>query len=284
MADVWRKSIASWEIKRDLYLSIPFTWLIPEARELAKKHKGDVITGGPGAYLMREEVSKWARVEEEVPFTCPLNFHNPLATFTTRGCVNKCKFCAVPIIEGEFRELKKWEPRPYVCDNNFLAASKKHIEKAVDSLRMMPFVDFNQGLDVRLLKQWHLDEIARLKGVKLRFAFDHTNEEGIVSQAIKNAKAMGFKRIGIYVLIGFRDTPEEAKYKLDKVLEWRCIPSPMRYQPLDCLEKNSYVGENWTAKELKKMTRYYFRQRYFGGIPYEEFQSTKEEPNLERLF
>lgn len=280
---MWTKTIASWKIQNILYISIPFTWLIPEARILARNHKGKVIVGGPAAYLMEDEVEKWASVEHEISFVSPIEFHNPLATFTTRGCINKCKFCAVPIIEGDFYELKKWNPRPYICDNNFLASSKKHIKTVIESLKRMPIVDFNQGLDIRLLKGWHLDEFAKLKQVKLRFAFDHINSEAEVYSAISKTQKAGYKNIGVYVLIGFNDTPDEAKYKLDKVIEWGAQPAPMRYQPLNCLEKNSFVGENWNHKELSRMVRYYFRQNWLSKIPYEDYNPPSERKGLFNL-
>ena len=96
----WSKGIASWKVGNTLYLSVPFTWLMLEAHGMATEHKGKVIAGGPAVKLIGAE---WAKTPE----TCSYNtlaFHNPCATFTTRGCPNKCKFCAVPKIEGDFKE------------------------------------------------------------------------------------------------------------------------------------------------------------------------------------
>ena len=43
----WRKGIAQWKVGKTLYISIPFTWLMDEAQQIADEHKGDVIMGGP---------------------------------------------------------------------------------------------------------------------------------------------------------------------------------------------------------------------------------------------
>ena len=133
----WRKGIASWvDEKGTLYLSVPFTWQVEEAEKIAKSWKGKSLIGGSG--LMK-------------PTECegyePILFHNGCATFTTRGCPNGCSFCAVPKLEGDLTEIQNFRPAPVICDNNLLAASRKHIRHVVDKLKVFPLVDFNQGLE-----------------------------------------------------------------------------------------------------------------------------------------
>jgi len=82
--------------------------------------------------------------------------------------------------------------------------------------------------------------------------------------------------IGVYVLFGFRDTPEDALYRLRTVANLGVDPNPMRYQPLDALEKNSYVDPNWTAPELARYMRYWSRLRFFRAIPFEDFDNYRQ--------
>lgn len=277
----WRKDTVSWTINKTLYLSIPFTWLLPQAKDAARKHKGTVVCGGPAVMLMPDYMADVAEIHE----TCNipvLQMHNPLATFTTRGCVNKCGFCAVPKVEGDFRELIDWEVKPVVCDNNILASSRRHFDAVIDKLKVLPMVDFNQGLDCRLFDNYHASRIAELQYCKMRFAFDHSNVETQVHDAIERARTHGLKDISVYVLIGFNDSPDDARYRLEKVREWGMLPNPMRYQPLDSLVKNSYVGNNWTDNELKRMSRYYSRLNYLGHIPYNEYKE-REYPLFENI-
>lgn len=271
----WRKKIACWRVGPALYLSVVFSWQLDEARALALGHSGPVIAGGP-AIVMAGEVD-WA----DTPDTCPFNtlaIHNPLATFTTRGCPRGCKFCAVPHIEGQFQELSQWKPAPIVCDNNILASSRKHFERVIELLMAFPWVDFNQGLDARLFTPWHADQLARLRSVKIRFSLDRTSEAGHTKQAIDIAKTAGFQgrdRFGVYVLIGYKDSPEDALHRLELVRSWGIRPNPMRYQPLNAKRKNDYVAPGWTDAELKKMARYYSRLRYTERIPYEDFDISR---------
>jgi hypothetical protein len=266
----WHKNIASWEINKCLYLSIPFTWLIPHGIKMARLYNGKVYAGGPAVKLMPEEISKYAEINENPPIE-PLLLHNPFATFTTRGCPNKCKFCAVSKIEGDLIELKSWRPSPIICDNNLLASSIKHFNKVIDSLKKMPYVDFNQGLEAKRFNNHHASRISELKRVRIRFAFDNIKTETSVHDAILLAKRNGIKDINIYVLIGFNDNPEEAKYKLEKVKSWGANPNPMRYQPLNSLKYNEYVSESWTDEKLKDYMRYYSRSFWLKHIKLEEY-------------
>ena len=277
----WRKDIASWKCGKTLYLSVPFTWLLPKAEEMAKAHKGKVVAGGPAVDLAQSgapntpEPITWAETPESCPFDT-LAMHNPFATFTTGGCPNCCEFCAVPKIEGEFWERKAWKPAPMVCDNNILESSKAHFRRVIDSLLPFPSVDFNQGLDARKFVPFHADQLARLRRCKLRFAFDDLPQEPYVRSALELARRWGFRDFGIYVLIGFNDSPEGALYRLKTVCSWGIRPTPMRYQPLDALEKNVYVASGWTERELCRMMKYYSRLRWLEHIPFDEFKYLPE--------
>lgn len=268
----WRKDVAAWKIGKTLYVSVPFTWLLPKAKEIIKKHSGPVLAGGPAVYLMPDYLG--VEVGRECPTVRPLDFHNPLATFTSRGCVNNCGFCAVPKIEGGLKELDAWPVRPVVCDNNLLACSAAHFNRVIDRLKPLPYVDINQGLDARRFKTHHTRRLAELKGVKIRFAFDHLGVESEVMDAISLARAHGFslRSIGVYVLIGFKDTPESARYRLETIRALGIRPNPMRYQPLGALEKNRHASPEWTASELARMQRYYSRLRWLEHIPYEQYK------------
>ena len=275
----WRRGFVWWKAGGALYLSVPFTWLMAEAKAMAESFKGTVYAGGPAVKLL---AAPWAQTPDYCPYDV-LAMHNPLATFTTRGCPNRCGFCAVPKIEGDFRELKDWKPAPVVCDNNLLAATKGHFKRVIDSLRQFPDVDFNQGLEAKRFTSWHADQIARLKNPMVRFAFDHVNAESRVADAIATAQAAGLRNFHVYVLVGYRDSPEDARYRLEKVREWGIRPNPMRYQPLDTEERDAYVGPRWTNGLLRDVVRYYSKLRWLEHIPFEEYHRSGDMPLLNAI-
>lgn len=273
----WSKDIVSWTCGGTLYLSVVFTWDMPRAGALARQHKGKVVAGGPAVKLLG---APWA---DETPAVCDydvLSMHNPLATFTTRGCPNRCPFCAVPGIEGDFRELPTWKPAPIICDNNLLAASRRHIERVVDSLRPFPECDFNQGLEARRFLPWHAELFGSLRKPKIRFALDHSSEARTVARAIETARDVGLMDFGVYVLVGFQDTPDDALHRLELVRSWGIRPTPMRYQPLDATAKNAYVAPGWTEHELRRVCRYYSRLRWLEHIPFAEYVYTGDDTPL----
>jgi len=67
-----------------------------------------------------------------------------------------------------------------------------------------------------------------------------------------NGHRMG--HVVCYVLYNHRDTPHDLFARVRDLLAWGVAAYPMRYQPLNgdfALNKDSYVGPNWTEEELE---------------------------------
>lgn len=99
--------------------------------------------------------------------------------FLTRGCPNRCKWCVVPAKEGNITPYMDVEEiatngrtNLVLMDNNVLACDYglEQIEKIV---RLKLRVDFNQGLDARLVTDEIAKLLARVKWIKrIRFGCD----------------------------------------------------------------------------------------------------------------
>ena len=264
-----------WPNEKRVKLSVVFTWDLPAAYQRAVWYNQlgyIVISGGPAVELMPEYMAGVSAIGAK--WDAALEKHNPMATFTSRGCIRRCSFCAVWRTEGKLRELDNWPVRPIICDNNLLACSQKHFDSVIDKLKPLPWTDFNQGLDARLLTKHHAERIAELQRPMVRLAFDHTRNEPEFLSAVQLLRDAGIPKslIRVYVLVGYQDTPEDALYRLRLVRELGLSPNPMRYNPLDALVRDSYVGPHWTASEVRRYVRYWANLRWFGGIPFEEFR------------
>ena len=270
----WPRTFIEWAEENTIHLSVVFSWDLPKAhaRAIWLKEQGyRVKAGGPAIMMNPEYMASIAEVNEE-GFSV-LRKHNKDATFTSRGCIRKCAFCAVPKIEGGLVELDNWAIKPIVCDNNFLACSKAHFGRVIDSLKPLSGIDFNQGLDARLLTKYHAERLSELDLSWVRLAFDHSKSEKEFRRAVKLLTDAGFPngKIAVYILLGFRHTPEDALYRMHIVAhELGCRPYPMRYQPLDTLVRSSYISPEWTRDAMWKMVTYWSRRELW-HIPFGEF-------------
>jgi hypothetical protein len=268
----WKSSFAEWIENDTAYLSIPFTWELQNAYQRAAMLNAEgysVRAGGPAVSLMPDFLVDVAQIGGNVN---ALPHHNPDACFTSRGCIRQCSFCAVWRIEGNIQELNDWEPKPIVCDNNLLACSINHFDKVIDRLKPIKNIDFNQGLDARLLTQYHADRLSELD-CTVRLAWDHIDTGNAFMAAYEKLRKASIpkNRIRVYVLIGYKDTPNDAWFRLRTVHNLGCIPNPMRYNPLDTMIRDSYVGEHWTNKKLIAYMRYWAALRFTGGVPFNEW-------------
>lgn len=280
----WGNGIIDWEEGNNAYLSVVFSWQLPQAYQRAAWYKAmghRVRAGGPAVAFNPAYLAGVA----EVGLTYPdaVAKHNPKATFTQRGCIRKCSFCIVPEIET-MGELDDWPVRPIVCDNNFLACSDVHFNRVIDRLKPLKTVDFNQGLDARLLTKERANRLAEIDMKVVRLAWDNTGMERAYLRAVQLLIDAGFAKnvLRTYALIGFMDTQEDALYRLETIRDLGIWPNPMRYQPLDSLRKNSYAGPHWTDTELKRFMRYWANLRYTRAIPFSEFAHGGQKPSIYR--
>jgi hypothetical protein len=255
-------------------ISVAFTWNLQEAYQRAVWLRAEgrrVVVGGPAVALMPDYLADVAEVEENWPGA--VQRHNQCATFTSRGCIRKCSFCAAWRIEGGLRELDDWPIRPIVCDNNLLATSQKHFDRVIDRLKPLARVDFNQGLDARLLTKYHAERLTELDCIA-RLAFDHISVEKMWLAALQRLLDAGMPkyRIRSYVLIGHNDTPEDALYRLELVRGLGIVPNPARYNPLDAMVRDKFVGPNWTHAQIQRYIRYWANLRFLGPIPFELYR------------
>ncbi len=197
---------------------------------------------------------------------------NASIIFSTRGCIRACTFCGVSQIEGKLASEKEsiknliWpgHSRIIFFDNNFLAG--KNWSDILGEIREMDFaVDFNQGLDARLIDKDVAKEISTLKIYRfIRISYDTSNVGPDVKKAIDFLKEEGVdaRNILVYVLYNFTDSPDDFFQRFKNVLNWGAVAYPMRFQPISSTEKNDYISHLWTEKQLDAMAT---GRRLFGS-------------------
>lgn len=299
---------------------------------------------------------------DEIEYKYPEN--NAYYGYTTRGCVRKCKFCAVPVIEpkfnkyvpltenitgvtekyGEKRNLllldnnvlaspcfhkiieeiknngfdkrqKFYEPnqleiavrnlkknindKAYInktvtifnnilerlkgeqkqeiynllFDNNLIkpqTAIKKKIleifptinplyEKYRNKVPKQRYVDFNQGVDARLITDKKAKLLGQIPIYPLRIAFDSMKYKKDYLNAILKAKKYGIKHFSNYLLFNFEDKPIELYQRLRMNVELcekyeiNIYSFPMKFHPIfgDYHLNRDYLGAHWNRKFIR---------------------------------
>lgn len=196
----------------------------------------------PDYSIVRKETNNF--LEYEYPTS------DSYIAYASRGCVNKCDFCAVPILEPEFmhyislkdqvqsiKENTGVELRNLLLmDNNILASDnfEEIINEIIElgygvdnnyystikdgrKITKRKFVDFNQGTDARLLDEEKMDLLSKIAIKPLRIAFDYATPKYIklYEDRVRLAEAKGIKHLSNYVLYNFKDTPRDLYTRLE---------------------------------------------------------------------
>ena len=299
---------------------------------------------------------------EEIDYQYPAS--NGYLAYMTRGCINKCKFCAVPKLEPEYKsylplqeQIKATDERfggkkdLLLLDNNVLAscqfskiideikaagftsnsfyAQPNKFEIAIKNIRdgynergyikavvkeykllcskfgseiqdiyelllkkklfndytakkeailetyetvkpwfekiylpkkVRRFVDFNQGIDSRLITDDNMKKMFEIPIQPVRIAFDHWELHDIYEKAVRAAAKAGHKHLSNYVLYNFEDKPIDLYNRLKLNVELcdelgiSIYSFPMKYHPIedpDYFSNRDYIGKNWCRKFIR---------------------------------
>ncbi len=215
------------------YASCVFTWNARGRDGLAP----DTIIGGSGIDLKAELPPEVEHIMPDYSLYPGVDFS---LGFTSRGCIRDCPWCIVPVKEGQIQPWARiyefWDPRHrkiILLDNNLLAAP--NWRQTMKDLRAEGLeVDFNQGLDIRLVNKDNVGYLKRVKARQLRFAFDDIGYEGAVRRGIELLLANGInsRKLSFYVLVGFGD--DETVVERMKILHsYNVDVYPMVYKGVD---------------------------------------------------
>lgn len=198
--------------------------------------------------------------------------------FTSRGCSNNCGFCIVPKKEGKIREhstLSEFVQHRKVVlqDNNFLASPHAE-DKLFEMIERKLIVDFNQGLDIRLLNEKFACLLARLNPPELRFAWDYVGIETTVRCGISLLKNAGFPinrhRISMYVLCNYGTNLKEDLHRVEVLRSLDVRPFVMVF------------NKAMAPRVLRELATWCNRPRYFYKYKrFNEWLTVRKQPLLE---
>ena len=173
--------------------------------------------------------------------------------FLTRGCPRGCKFCIVAGKEGrrtfKVADLKEfWQEQKFIklLDPNILAC-REHIELLEQLVNSKSYVDFTQGLDIRLTNERNIELINLIKLKEIHFAWDNANDD--LKPYFERYKALAkHKPHGhygtVYCLTNFNSTMEENLYRIYTLRDMGFNPYVMIYDKPNASKEIRYL-QRW---------------------------------------
>ena len=182
---------------------------------------GEVVCGGTG-------YGPGPNLPDVVEHTCPdysiyPQFSGIAYGFLSRGCPRNCGFCLVSDKEGrrsiqvaDLAEFWNGQKEIKLLDANLLACPD-HEKLILQLAESRAYVDFSQGLDIRLITPDNVALLNRVRTKAIHFAWDNPDidltpdfRRFLELTAIKNVR----KR-KVYVLTNYGSTHEQDLYRVE---------------------------------------------------------------------
>ncbi len=195
--------------------------------------------------------------------------------FMSRGCPRGCAFCHVGAKEGrcvykvaDLSEFWNGQKNIVLCDPNTIACKewKDILQQLIDS---KAWVDFTQGVDIRLMTKEKAEMIKRIKIKNIHFAWDrYEDKETIIPKfkAFKELTGWEYQKLTVYILCNFDTTFEQ---DLERVYTIR----DLGYSPFVMLYDKEHIP---TGHKLKHLQRWVNNRIVFRSCDkFENFDSRK---------
>lgn len=249
----------------------------------------EVIKGGTGyaislvngkeVYDKSKDIPLSNEIEHIYPdYTLYPECKNTAYGFLTRGCPRGCDFCHVAPKEGlcshkvaDLSEFWRGQKKIVLLDPNILACKdcEELLLQLVDSKAR---VNFNQGLDIRMMTKQRAELLSKIKIDGLHFAWDRYEDKDVIIPKLKefrSASKIHPHDLTVYVLCGDRERKllNEDLYRVEWLKDNGFAPYVMLYDK----------GSLPRGHELRKFQRYVNNRAIFWTCPsFNEYEIPKE--------
>lgn len=157
-------------------------------------------------------------------------------------------------------------------DKKFAPLYEKHIYAKISSGRgQTRCIDFNQGVDARLMTRAKMEKLAEINIRPLRIAFDHWDVDPqrpngrpireVYEKAVRLAAHYEIRDLSNYLLYNTDDDTPDELYKrlrlnvnLCEELDVSIYSFPMKYHPIDdpkYFDNRNFIGKAWNRKYIR---------------------------------
>ena len=162
------------------------------------------------------------------------------------------------IMEAECDQVHTATKAAFVELHDFVAPLyKKYAYRPIARQRL---VDFNQGIDGRIITPENMKKLAEINIRPVRIAFDSWKEHRIYERAVRAAASAGLTDLSNYMLYNFDDEPVDLfrrmKLSIDlcEELQVTIFSFPMKYHPIDdpkWFRSRDFIGKKWSKKYIR---------------------------------
>ena len=200
---------------------------------------------------------------------------------TSRGCPRGCAFCHVGAKEGRC-SVKVADVKDFWCgqkeikvlDPNITACAEKRdlFRQYIDT---KAWIDFTQGIDIRLTTEADIEDLNRMKIKMLHFAWDNPNDdlEGKFREFSEKFRIKNYRRKSVYCLTNFEDVSVEEH--MERALHRIYLLRDLGYQPYVMI-----YNKPEAAREIRLLQRWCNNKIAFSAIPdFKDYDPKKEHMN-----
>ena len=211
-----------------------------DAGEIRKGGTGYAISvnGGVETFNRKKDEPLPDEIEHAMPDYSLYGVTDTAYGFLTRGCPRGCSFCHVGAKEGlksykvaDLQEFWAGQKNIVLCDPNILAC--KDWRDLLEQLQSSEaWVDFNQGLDIRMMDKERAKALSAIKTRELHFAWDRYQDKEMILPKFKRFRDICTIRqadLIVYVLCGFDTTFEQDLERINTLRQIGYAPYVMLY-------------------------------------------------------
>lgn len=242
----WYKPLLSGHMDR-VYMSKVFgdeytkDYAFPvDADEIVKGGSGYAISVVDGKEFYNQELDEplLPDVDHIMPDYSLYGITDTAYGFLTKGCPRGCDFCHVAKMQGRRvwhnSQLGEWwngQKNIVLLDPNITASP------CFDTYMNMlehsgAWVDFSQGLDLRLMDEKKIESLNRVKWKRIHFAWDNPDDDMLpkLKMVMGGLKKASRRTITVYILTNFNSTHEQDLMRVMAVREAGAQPDVRIYR------------------------------------------------------
>lgn len=194
-------------------------------------------------------------------------------SMTSRGCPRGCAFCHVAAKEGrcavkvaDVKDFWNGQKEIKVLDPNITACREKRdlMQQYIDT---GAWIDFTQGIDIRLINEADIEDLNKMKIKMLHFAWDNPKDdlEGKFRMFSDAFKIKDPRKKTVYCLTNFNSTMEENLYRIYTLRDLGYSPYVMIY------------NKNEAPAEVRSLQRWVNNKIVFRTVErFEDYDRAKE--------